>query len=592
VPDSGWPEWSLPDVLASRPLVRINQIGYLPYGPKRATWITDEPLPAEFAVLAADGSTVHRGSSQPWPIRPEPTSGQSVHVLDFTGLTTPGGSCRLLVADQHSHRFRIADDLYDTLATDALNLFYLLRSGCPIDEQRAPGYGRPAGHLGVLPNQGDMAVRGWTGPEAARLYPGWAPTGQFDVSGGWYDAGDYGKYTVSGSIAVWQLLNLLDLLRGKAGAAIVSGPALLEECRWQLDWLLRMQVPTGQPLAGMAFHRVHGTVWSPMPGWAHQDPTIRVLHRPSTTATLHLAAVGAQASRLLRDIDAGYADHLLTASRTAHHAAHTHPNLIAPDDEGRFGGGPYGDPDVDDDFYWAASELWLATGEDSFRTELEEHAQHTADVFDAGGFDFDSVAALARLDLASNHSGLPDHDRIADSVSQAAQQLLDLQRRQPWGQPYAPAAGWAWGSNGRILNNLVVLATAAQLTDNRSFQDGVVTGMDYILGRNALGQSYVTGHGTDATAHLRTRQFGHDLHPTLPPPPAGAMAGGANSTETPGFPSDPRLRGLPPQCCYLDEPTSETTNDICIRWNAPLAYVATYLSGTGYGNGRASGGGR
>jgi endoglucanase len=261
---SAWPEWSLPEILASRPSTRINQIGYLPHGPKRATWITDEPRPTEFAVLAANGSTAHRGRSQPWRIRPDPTSGRSVHVLEFAGLTTPGNSYRLLIGDQYSHRFRIADDLYDSLAADVLNFFYLLRSGCPIDEQRAPGYGRPAGHVGVLPNLGDTAVQGWTGSAAARLYPGWAPTGRFDVSGGWYDAGDYGKYTVSGSVAVWQLLNLFGLFRGKAGAAaVVSEPALLEECRWQLDWLLRMQVAPGQPLAGMAFHRVHGTVWSP-----------------------------------------------------------------------------------------------------------------------------------------------------------------------------------------------------------------------------------------------------------------------------------------------------------------------------------------
>ena len=99
-----------------------------------------------------------------------------------------------------------------------------------------------------------------------------------------------------------------------------------------------------------------------------------------------------------------------------------------------------------------------------------------------------------------------------------------------------------------------------------------------LLGRNALGQSYVTGHGTDATRHHRTRHFAHDLDPAFPPPPPGAQAGGANARKYPGFPSDPRLAGLPPQCCYLDEPTPETTNDVCIRRNAPLAYVAKYLS--------------
>jgi endoglucanase len=339
-----------------------------------------------------------------------------------------------------------------------------------------------------------------------------------------------------------------------------------------------MQVPPDQPLAGMAFHRVHGSGWSPIPGLPHEDPTLRVLHRPSTAATLHLAAVAAKATRLLSPTDVGYADRLLTAARTAHHAAQTYPELIAPADEGRFGGGPYGDSELADDFYWAASELWLTTGEDRFRSEVLNSRQHTADVFDARGFDFDRMAGPARLDLALSGVSLPDHDQVVDSVIHGALRMLKLQQEQPWGQPYAAPDGWAWGSNGRILNNLVVIATAAQLTGDKRFHEAVITGIDYIFGRNALGQSYVTGYGTDASEHLRTRQFGHDLDANLPPPPPGALAGGANSTETPGFPSDARLRGLPPQCCYLDEPSSETTNDICIRWNAPLAYITTYLS--------------
>jgi len=244
--------------------------------------------------------------------------------------------------------------------------------------------------------------------------------------------------------------------------------------------------------------------------------------------------------------------------------------LIAPDDEGRFGGGPYGDDRLDDDFYWAAAELWLATGERPFLAELMACADHTGDVFDLAGFDFDRVAAPARIDLALVPSALPDRDRVRASVVAAGERLLALQADQPWGQPYAPPAGWDWGSNGRILNNLVVLVAAHAISGERRFRDGVAVGMDYLLGRNALGQSYVTGYGTDATRHLRTRQFGDH-------PPPGALAGGANSRETPGWPTDPRLVGRPPQCCYLDEPTSETTNDVCIRWNAPLAFIARYL---------------
>src|SRR5215213_9842366 len=113
-----------------------------------------------------------------------------------------------------------------------------------------------------------------------------------------------------------------------------------------------------------------------MPGLPHDDPTERVLHGPSTAATLHLAAVAALGARLLGT------DRPLAAARAAWRAARVHPDLIAPDDEGRHGGGPYGDPVLADDFYWAAAELWLATGEDEFRDFLRDSPEHTADAFD------------------------------------------------------------------------------------------------------------------------------------------------------------------------------------------------------------------
>jgi endoglucanase len=574
--------WSLTDVLASRPAIRVNQLGYLPGGPMGATIVSDDVDPVAFAVVAGDGAPVYHGASQPWPVRPEPTSGLAVHVLDFSGLRAQGNGFRIEARGACSHTFAIARDLYAPLARDALRFFYLQRSGCAIDESRAPGYGRPAGHAGRAPNRGDTEVPAWRGPEATRLYPGWECEGRFDVSGGWYDAGDYGKYVVSGGIAAWQLLATIDLLRRLDLASTSTAgmrAAVLEECRWQLDWMLRMRVPDGRPLAGMAFHRVHGTAWPPLPIWPHEDPTRRVLHRPSTAATLHLAAVAAQGARLFAAADAPYAARLGAAARAAYQAARSRPVLIAPDDRGAFGGGPYADAELADDFYWAAAELWLATGEAPYRADVLESEQHGADVFDPSGFDFAATAAAARLDLALVDSDLPDRDRVRATVRAAGERLIALQRHQPWGQPYAPPDGWDWGSNGRVLNNLVVLAGGHLVTGERRFRDAAVRGIDYLLGRNGLGQSYVTGYGTDDSRHQRTRCYAHDLDPAYPPVPAGAVAGGPNSKPHPGFPADPRLADLPPQCCYLDEPTSEVTNDVCIRWNAPLVWVATYLGG-------------
>lgn len=557
-----WPQWSVEDVLAQRPAVRVNQLGYVPGLPMGATLVSTEPGPVAFEVVGDDDRIVLTGVSRPWPVRPEPTSGLPVHVLDLTGL--PEGSFRVRSAQHVSHPFVVDGRRYADLGDDALRFFSLMRSGAPVD---VPGYERPAGH------PGDVAVPAWTGPDAEALYPGWHDDGTYDVSGGWYDAGDYGKYTTSGALAVWQLLGALDVLPPDDPRADV----VLAECRWQLDWLLRMQVPPDRPLAGLAFHRVHGVAWSPLPGWPHLDPTERVLHRPSTTAALHLAAAAAAGARHFRPTDPAYAARLLAAARTAYDAARRHPDLLPPDDHARHGGGPYDDGDVGDDFYWAAAELWLATGERVYEEHVLDCSEHAADPFDTAGYDFHRVSAPARLDLALHGRRLEDHARVVDGVRRAADRLLDLQSRQPWGQPYAPADGWGWGSNGRILNNLVVLGVAHLVTSSTAYRDAVASGVDYLLGRNALGQSYVTGYGTDHSHHQRTRQFGHDLDPAMPPPPPGALAGGANSVPAPDFPDDPRLAGLAPQLCYLDEPTSEVTNDVCIRWNAPLVWVATFL---------------
>jgi endoglucanase len=564
------------EVVARRPQIRINQVGYLVGRPMLATLVWHGEDPVDFVVRDRGGNAAYAGRSAPWPDRPEPTSGLSVHVLDFSGLAVEGSGYRIEAAGHLSHPFAVGFQLYERLAADALRFFYVMRSGYEISDERAPGYGRPAGHVGRAPNRGDRAVVAWTGAEADVLYPGWRHAGTVDVSGGWYDAGDFGKYVTSGAIAAWQLLSTLDLLAAFGPAPLCAGlsETIVEECRWQLDWLLRMRVPTGE-LAGMAFHRVHGTRWPPLPCWPHEDATERVLHRPSTGATLHLAAVAAQGARLLRTADAAYAARLLTAARTAYEAAHRHPHLIAPDDHARFGGGPYHDDDLTDDAYWAAVEMWLATGEDRYRRDVQGSPHRTA-AFDLAGFDFDRVAMPARLDLAL--AGGPDEDAVRDDVRRSADQLLDLQAHQPWGQPYAPPTGWDWGSNGRILNNLVVLAVAHVIGGQRRYLDAVAIGMDYLLGRNALGQSYVTGYGVDSTRHQRTRQFGRDLDPSFPPPPPGTVAGGPNSKPAPDFPYDSRLIGLPPQCCYLDEPNSEVTNDVCIRWNAPLVWVATYLT--------------
>jgi endoglucanase len=414
----GWPKWQVTEVMSRRPQVRVNQLGYLPGRPKQATLISDAQDPVPFAIRDRDGVVVYTGFSRPWSVRPETTSGRNVHVLDFTGLTMQGAGFQIESADQSGHPFEVTNSVYNRLRADALGFFYVMRSGTPILDSVAPGYGRPAGHAGQPPNRGDSAVPAWTGVEARRLYPGWRCKGTFDVSGGWYDAGDYGKYVTSGGIAVWQLLSTLDLLRRSDSSLPIREFADLirRECRWQLDWLMRMQVPPGDPLSGVGF-----------------PPCAR-------HAVVADAGLGPRGPA-----DPAYMRKLLQTARTAYQAARRHPHLIAPDDHARFGGGPYADDELRDDFYWASVELWLTTDEEFYRQEVLSSAVHVADAFDPAGFDVDRVAAVGQLDLALAGRHLVDYDRVVETLQLGADRLLELQRHQPWGQPYAPTPGVALG---------------------------------------------------------------------------------------------------------------------------------------------------
>jgi endoglucanase len=351
---------------------------------------------------------------------------------------------------------------------------------------------------------------------------------------------------------------------------------VLDEARWELEWLLSMQVPVGQPLAGMAHHKLHDSAWSALPTDPARDSALRELHRPSTAATLNLAAAAAQGARLYGAFDRAFAERLLLAARRAWDAALLQPSLLAPGADGT-GGGSYSDSDVSDELYWAAAELYLTTGEQPYLDAVLGSPHHAGPVFDLGGFSWGRVAALGRLDLATVSSAVPGRSEIQKSVLDGADALLALAQAQAWGQPYAPAGNWVWGSSSQLLNNLVVLATAFDVSGDRKYQRAVIEGADFLLGRNALNLSYITGYGEVFSQNQHSRMYAAQLNGELPHPPVGSLAGGPNSGLQDAVARD-LLAGCIGQLCYVDDINSFSTNEIAINWNAPLGWVASFLA--------------
>ena len=588
--------------------VRVNQLGYLPGGPKRATLVTEATDPLPWQLLDSAGAEVATGRTTPrgedW------TAGAAVHTIAFDQVTATGKGFTLEADGETSEPFTIADGLYASLRDDALGYFYLARSGIAIDANLVgEAYARAAGHLNVAPNRGDAAGVGCQAP--ALWYAGWTCTSTFDVQGGWYDAGDMGKYVVNGGIATHQLLDtweraVLTSSRadaeagplGDATAAIPEAgngvPDVLDEARWELEWMARMQVPADTtdpgltPYVGMLFHKVHDDAWTGLPLLPADDDQPRSVHRPSTAATLNYAAVAAKASRLFAPYDEAYAAELLAGARVAWAAAVAHPEVYAQDADGNAGGGAYADDDVTDEFYWAAAELYLTTGEDGFATAVTDSPVHTADLRSSSSMDWQATAALGRLDLAMVPSALPGLDEVRASVVAMADYQLDQQRRAFFGQPFSPAEGYPWGSNAAVANNLVVLATAYQLTGSAAYRDGALEGLDYLLGRNALNQSYITGYGTRFSQHQHHRWMAASLDPSLPRPADGTLAGGANSGIQDPVAQAAWPQGCPAaQQCYLDDIKSWSTNEMTVNWNSALFWVADWAAGPSDGAGPA-----
>jgi len=588
------------------PRVRVNQVGYLPEGPKGATVVTDATTPLPWHLRNARGAVVASGTTAPRGV--DPSAGLNVQTVDFGWYTRRGTGYTLTVDGQTSHPFDIGDAAWQRLRRDAKTFFYTNRSGTPISDALAPGYGRAAGHVGVAPNRGDTAVPCQSlGDDSQRLLveqgeQPWTCDYTSDVTGGWYDAGDHGKYVVNGGIAVAQLLQEYERSqhaptadRRALGDRTLSIPEagnrvpdVLDEARWELEWFLKMQVQPGHPMSGMVFHKVADADWTGLPLDPAADPQARVLYRPSTAATLNVAATAAQGARLFAPFDRAFSQRLLAAARTAYAAAQAHPAVYAPAPDATLdpnpGSGPYDDTDVSDEFYWAAAELYLTTNEAQYRRDVLSSPVHTADVFEAGGFSWGTVAPLARMDLATVPSrlGKAQLRQVRQSVLAAADRYLDDQAAQPFGQAYAPEGGlYAWGSNNAVLNNLQVLGTAFDLSGRAEYRDGVVRSTDYLLGRNALNLSYVTGYGDVFSQNQHSRLYAHQLDPSLPHPPAGTVAGGPNSTTaTSGDPVSTPLfaKGCAAQLCYVDDIGSWSTNEITVNWNSSLSWVASFVA--------------
>ncbi|USD67336.1 glycoside hydrolase family 9 protein [Vibrio sp. SCSIO 43136] len=585
-------------------VIRQNQLGFLPKADKFIYLQSDSVEPQRWVLQTADGINIDMGRSV--PIGKNRASGENLHQIDLSTYTSPMKGLTVKVGEATSYPFDIRDDIYSQLKYDALSYFYQNRSGIEIETKyvQREDLARPAGHSKDVASCFDKT------DEWGNRWPGCDFS--IDATGGWYDAGDHGKYTVNSGISTWTLLNLYERGHhlGGNGAPFQTGVKipemdsdvnpLLSEARWNIEFMLAMQIPEGKQVAVpigdqsgskkltlekhdvsyMAFHKIADGEWTGMPLPPHKSQQKRYVGHPTTAATLNLAAIGAQCARIWQSIDDAFANRCLTAATRAWDAALKQPQIYAYNNF--TGSGPYDDKRLSDEWYWAATELFISTGEDKYLSVVNQSKHYletpNGDLATPGDMYWQYVAPLATISLAVVPSKLGE-----DVQTQARSKVIDTAKyyqaqvaKEGYRIPYS-VEQYPWGSNSNVANRGIFLVYASDFTGELSFIKAAASGMDYLLGANPMSISYVTGYGENSAQNPHHRFWAHAADAQSPMPAPGALVGGPNSINY----SDSvaaRLKGnCVGQTCYRDDISAWTLNEITINWNAPLVWLASAL---------------
>jgi endoglucanase len=538
--------------------IKVNQVGFLPSSQKLA--VVPAGSAAGFAVVdAATGKQVFEGglgAAAVWDL-----SGENVRLANFSTLSVPGKYRIRVVGQPDSAPFSIGPDAYRELDAAAIRSYYLARAGTALPARYAGVYARAAGHPDT-----EVIVH----PSAAS--PG-RPAGTVISSPkGWYDAGDYNKYVVNSGITTYTLLaayehfpDWFDKLRVGLPESGNGLPDVLNEALWNLEWMASMQDPGD----GGVYHKLTNKIFDPMvmPDQARMP---RYVVQKTTAAALDFAATMAAASRVLARFDnqePGRSARYLAASQAAWRWAQAHP-AVTYQQPADIATGAYGDKLLDDEFAWAASELLISTGKDEYRARALQAGQPKSA---APGWN--DVAALGWMSLAQH----PKAGQAA-AARERLVALADTLAARWSASPYRVTmdrADLVWGSNAVILNQAMMLVQAYRIKPQPAYLNAAQSALDYVLGRNALAMSFVTGFGAVSPMHPHHRPSEAD---GIDSPVPGWLVGGPNPGQQDrkdcGAVS---YRSAVPALSYLDNICSYASNEVAINWNAPLVYVAAAL---------------
>lgn len=518
--------------------IKVNQIGYKASDYKKAT-VSSKDATSFDVIDVASGESVYQGKLSDNMF--DSAASENYKIADFSELVTEGTYKVVTDTGLESYEFDIKDNVYDDLYKDTVLMLYKQRCGVATEKSIAGDFAH-----GVCHNETAVV---------------WGTETALDVSGGWHDAGDYGRYVVSGAKTVADLFLAVedseaaqsdDLGIPESGNKV---PDLLDEARYELEWMLKMQ----DAESGGVYHKVTCAVF-PETVMPEEETEPLVIAPVSNTATGDFAAVMAKAAVLYNEYDKDFAAECLAAARNAWTYLEQHQGDEGFTNPESIETGEYPDARDEDEYLWAAVELYIATNEDAYKDYINTAMKDISSI--KCGLGWADVGFYGIYDYCMYVDDNKDMEALlmkeADSLKESIEE-----------DAYGASLGknYPWGSNMSIANNGMLLVMAYHITEDISYLEPAKYQLDYILGRNAVGYCYVTGYGdlSPLHAHHRPSQV---LEASMP----GMLVGGANSNLEDSY-AKAVLTGMAPERCYVDNEQSYSCNEVTVYWNSPLIYL-------------------
>ena len=520
---------------------RVNQVGYAAGLPVRIGILTESPV----RLLDASGTVLGTIRAD---LAFDEASGDRVALMELGIL--PEGTYRL-ENDGETRSFTVKDHPWREVTNALIKGLYFQRCGCALYKEHAGPYVHAACHT--------AASADWENPSVRR-----------SVTGGWHDAGDYGKYVAPGAVTVAHLLYAWKLFPDGCSDALnipESGnglPDILNEARYELDWLLKMQRGDG------AFH--HKLTKTHFAGFImpEEDREQEYLMPVSHTATGAACACLALASRVWKEFDPAFASQTLQAATKAWDWLQANPDFVPFKNPEGVRTGQYGDRTDRDERFWAACELYAATDEPRYREAAEALFADGLNLTAFGWADVAGLGALCCLFDLKEQAGEILFTKLKEEFLHRTEFALALSRRSGYGTALRPE-WYGWGSILPIMSGAMAMILNALLTGREDMRDAALNQLNYALGLNALDTCFVTGFGEKSVMHPHHRPSGAD---GIDAPVPGLISGGPNKVFP--YPATREKLGpdTPPAKYYLDETPSADTNEIAIYWNSPAIFVA------------------